>query len=181
MKKLALFLTFSMVAMSGLLAQAQTELFTAKIEEGQMPKDIMAAIEKDFPKMIAKDFRSIPGEFIDGTFVLNSDNVNTYNNQMYRIYLESDGFEATLYDEKGNLVSARETWKNKPLPKKVAKTIGELYPGWAMHSNYERITINKNEMRNAYYRVVLSKDDHKMKITLDELGHEIEEGSMDAM
>ncbi|MCB0656351.1 MAG: hypothetical protein KDC57_09465 [Saprospiraceae bacterium] len=183
MKKLAFILAFSMVTMSGLLAQSTSELFTAKIKKGEVPGEIIAAIEKDFPKMIAQDFQTVPGEFINGTFVLNSENLDTYNNEMYRIYLNAkNGFEATaLYDKHGHLVSAREYWKNKPLPENVAKAVGELYPGWALNSDFERITITNNDVRDAFYRVILKKGHDKMKITMDEFGNEIDKGNANTM
>jgi len=96
------------------------------------------------------------------------------NQQTYQIYLKGDHFNASaLYDNEGNLVSAREFYKNKALPESVAKAVGNLYPGWTLNSDFERITINKDDMTKPYYRILLKKGNEKMRLTIDESGHEM--------
>lgn len=173
MKKSALFLVLSLTMMTSLLAQNNTQLFTAEIKKGDVPQEVLKAIEKDFPKMIASHFQSVPGEIIAGSFVLNGDE-DEGNQQTYQIYLKGDHFNASaLYDNEGNLVSAREYYKNKPLPETVAKAVGNLYPGWNVNSDFERITINKNDMTRPFYRIELKKGNQKMHLTIDESGREM--------
>ncbi|HPG09716.1 MAG TPA: hypothetical protein P5275_20070 [Saprospiraceae bacterium] len=173
MKKSALFLALSLTMLTGLLAQSNTQLFTAEIKKGDVPQEVLKAIEKDFPKMIANHFQSIPGEIVAGSFVLNGDESDA-NQQTYQIYLKGDHFNASaLYDNEGNLVSAREFYKNKALPESVAKAVGNLYPGWTLNSDFERITINKDDMTKPYYRILLKKGNEKMRLTIDESGHEM--------
>ncbi|MCB0672638.1 MAG: hypothetical protein KDC59_11905 [Saprospiraceae bacterium] len=181
MKKLAFISAFLMVAFSGLIAQENGELFTAEIKKGELPKDILKAIEKDFPTMIAKQFKAIPGEFINGTFVLNN-NETPNNDQTYQIFLEANGFEANaLYDAQGHLISAKEHWKNKPLPEAVSRAIGQMYPGWTLGSDYEKISINQNDNLHPYYRIQLKKGHEKTRVTLDEYGKEIGKQSTNTM
>lgn len=181
MKKLAFILAFSMVAFSGLMAQENSELFTAEIKKGELPRDILKALEKDFPTMIAKRFQSVPGEFINGTFVLNNNDM-PYNDQTYQIFLEANGFEANaLYDGQGHLISAKEFWKNKPLPEAVSKAIGQMYPGWSLSSDYEKITINQNDDMHPYYRIQLKKGHEKNRVTFDEYGKEVGKQSINTM
>lgn len=178
MKKLLLSLT--MLTLLGGTLFAQQEVFSAKLNQDEVPAVVLKAIEQDFPNMIASNFHRIPVEFLDGSFVLTSNTSDLPGEEItYVVTMQGPGFNAeATYNGDGMLMSAKEFAKNVPLPLPVERAIYKAHPGWTVGKDYELLTINHSDQQKAYYRVQLSKGKEKEMVTYDAHGNETKAGKV---
>ncbi|MCB0522759.1 MAG: hypothetical protein H6577_27570 [Lewinellaceae bacterium] len=175
MKKLIF--SIALAALSLGVITAQEEVFTAKLKKEEVPQAITIAIEKDFPGLIASGFKTIPAEFVDGTFLLASSNNKPDRYDTYQVEMKGPRYNAeATYDSMGKLISARESYKNTPLPVPVERAVKRDNPGWTASQDHELLTINRDDQQKAYYRVGLTKGNEKMWVTYDAHGNETKTG-----
>lgn len=162
---------FALLGMSS-FSFAQTELLTSVSKE-KVPAAVVAAIEADFPDMVASKFSGLPVEMIDNAWYINV-NRESANHQYdtYMVDLTGKGYDfKAAYDKDGHLLYSTEFRKNAPLPHAVQVSVEALFPGWTLHKDHSLVTHFTNGKKKAHYVVYLMKGDEHEKIVLDANGN----------
>ena len=75
------------------------------------------------------------------------------------------------YDKEGNILRTIEKYKNLDLPPAVADAIAEKYQGWTMTKNAYLVNYHdKKGVTKKEYKILLEKDNQRMRIKTDENG-----------
>ena len=75
------------------------------------------------------------------------------------------------YDKEGNILRTIEKYKNLDLPPAVSGVIAEKYPGWTMTKNAYLVNFHdKKGVTKKEYKILLEKDNQRMRVKTDENG-----------
>lgn len=94
-----------------------------------------------------------------------------YDNYFISFYIPQGKILAS-YDKEGNVLRTVEKYKNITLPTVVAESIVKNYSGWKIAENaylvnyHDRKGVTKKE-----YKILLEKDNRRMRIKTDENGN----------
>lgn len=165
--------TLLSIAVLGISAQAMAQdlIYEAKIDQDKVPEVVISSLERDFPGYSVVRYSSNPMEFVEGNVVLNRDVLSAESYDAYDISLMGKGKElVTTYDRDGNLIVASEHMKQFTPPASIRSAIAKAYPGWTLEQDaYTMVHFSKGEKKE-WYRMVLSKDGHRIKIYTDGSG-----------
>ena len=165
--------TLLSIAVLGISAQsiAQDVIYEAKIEQNKVPEVIISSLERDFPGYSVVRYSSNPMEFVEGDVVLNRDVLSAENYDAYDISLMGKGKElVTTYDRNGKLIYTSEHLKQFTPPASIRNAITEAYPGWTLEQDtYTMVHYTRGEKKE-WYRMILSKDGHRIKVFTDGSG-----------
>ena len=95
--------------------------------------------------------------------------------------LEMDNYQFTFeipqgrilagYDKEGELLWTVERFKDVKPPYNVLKKVALEYPGWAFDKTFYTIRYNEDSGATKKYKVIISKDGKKKRITLNPEGN----------
>lgn len=75
------------------------------------------------------------------------------------------------YDKDGNILRTIEKYKNLALPPAVRESVAENYEGWTMTKNAYLVNYHdKKGVTKKEYKILLEKDNQRMRIKTDENG-----------
>lgn len=171
MKKL---FAFTLLSAFLTLSYAQDELFYAKVKKEEVPAVVMTAVEQDFPDGSITTLKALPVEIIDQHWFIKT-NKKDDAGEDYDTYVmtvkTSKGMIDAIYDREGNLIYTTEHLKNVALPLPLQKTIGRVFPGWAVAGDKALVTHFVDGRNKAHYIIDLSKGSQHEHIVLDGAGN----------
>ncbi len=82
-----------------------------------------------------------------------------------------EGRILTSYDKDGNVLRTIEKYKNIDLPSAVSQAIYKNYKGWTMTKNAYLVNYHdKKGVTKKEYKILLEKDNQRMRVKTDENG-----------
>jgi hypothetical protein len=95
-----------------------------------------------------------------------------YDNYLVTLKIK-DAILIATYNEKGKLIEVVEKYSNVKLPKKVANSISEKYPGWHIIKGKYTYSQENGAVKTRQYDILLKKDNKAKKIVLTNNGEEL--------
>lgn len=90
----------------------------------------------------------------------------------YEVKFENEkGRITATYDIDGEIMRSYEKFKDVKLPRSVAESIVEKYPGWAIVNTTYLVNYRLNKDLSREYKVFLEKDKEKKMVKTDEIGN----------
>ena len=179
MKKLVLLCTYLMAA--NMLAYCQTKILNLKaVRKGEEPKEVMKAIQRNFPKALVEDLQILPAKLYGEHWRVDfQDDSKSTSPEYYLVNLkdEKEHFKA-VYDSSGKLLSSKTTIIESKLPMKVTSAIASRYPGWVIVNTIEKITTEENSIKEVYH-VEVQKDQLFKTLFFDKNGNIVKVGSIE--
>lgn len=154
-----------MVVLMGLATPvfAQVEEVLPEVEVLGLHFKYLDAINDTDEPMVIKDLHKYVGDFD----ILESD-VYDYKYDAYTFTFKiPQGKILASYDDEGNLMWTVEKFKNVKVPTDVAKMVASKYPGWHFEKTFYTIKYTEKFGANKKYKVIISKDGKKKRLTLD--------------
>lgn len=166
-----LILTFALVGVS-LQTYAQNVSFKAKLNKEDVPTAVLEAVQKDFPSYTVDEYATLPVDIVeeDVYFDTNRDPGSVYD--AYQLDL-TEGTGRTLeatYNSIGKLMSTVEQLKNITPPAPVRNSIEAKFPGWTIEKDAYKMVHFSGEKAKERYKLILGKNDSKMKVYTDQNG-----------
>lgn len=94
--------------------------------------------------------------------VFNSEDPSTY-----RLKFEQDQHKLVVhYNQKGEIISSKELYKNIRLPYDICTEITQAYPGWGIIDNSLKIKYNKGNLKSYEYKVLITNNTERKTLTL---------------
>ena len=94
-----------------------------------------------------------------------------YENYFISFYIPQGKILAS-YDKDGNILRTVEKYKNIALPTAVAVSVGTKYPGWTISENAYLVNYHDEKgVTKKEYKILLEKDNSRMRIKTDENGN----------
>jgi len=151
---------------------AQDVFFKAKLEAEEVPATIVEAVEKDFPGFSVTEYAAIPLEVVDEEVFVDTSKKPGSEYDTYQLTLNqgNDRYLEATYNAKGELLSSVEHLKNVTPPARVRNSVAEMYPGWTIDKDIFKMVHYEGKKAKERYKLVLGKDDKKMKVFTDENG-----------
>lgn len=159
--------------MIGFTAQsfAQEVIFKAKIFKEEVPTVIFEDVAEDFADYQFFEAYSIPIDFIEEDFIVETDKLGTGNYGSYEIKLQKGNDKLTAYYNKdGHLIYSMEKEVNVLLPPPVRNVIAKEYKGWTITKDIYKMKHKAGKKENIRYKIYLMKGRNKIKIYTDENG-----------
>ncbi len=179
MRKLLLLCTFQIAG--HMLAHGQTKILNLKaVRKGEEPKEVMTAIDHNFPKAIVEDLQILPAKLYGEHWLVDiEDNSRGTIPEFYLVNLKDakEHFKA-VYDPSGKLLSSKITIIETQLPSKVTSAIAQQYPGWIIINSLEKIITHESRVKEVYH-VELQKGQKFKTLFFDNNGTTIKAGSID--
>ena len=160
MKKL-LMLVVLMGITTTLFSQVEEVLPEVKVL-GLHFKYIDAINDIDEPVVI-KDLHKYVGNFD----VLESDVYDVVYDTYQFTFKIPQGKILAGYDDEGNLLWTVEQFKNVKVPNDIVRMVAMEYPNWKFEKTFYTIKYTEKSGASKKYRVIISKDGKKKRITLD--------------
>lgn len=92
-----------------------------------------------------------------------------YDSYFISFYIP-EGEILAAYDKDGNLLRTAEKYKNVRLPKEVASTVAQKYPGWGIAKDVYLVSYYENKGVTKVYKLILEKGTKRMRIKTNEFG-----------
>ena len=102
--------------------------------------------------------------------------VDEYQTYQVTFYIPK-GKILAAYDKNGDIIRTIERFKDVALPLTVRQSISKNYPGWNFKKDIYRVTYNQEGSKKVY-KVVLTKDDHTIKVKTDENGYFLNDNTL---
>ncbi|RIV43400.1 hypothetical protein D2V05_13335 [Flagellimonas pelagia] len=153
-------------------AYAQDVFFKAKLDAEEVPAAIVEAVEKDFPGFSVTEYAAIPLEVVDEEVFVDTTKKPGSEYDTYQLVLTqgNDRYLDATYKVDGELLSTVEHLKNVTPPARVRNSVAEMYPGWTIEKDAFKMVHYEGKKAKERYKLVLGKDDKKMKVFTDENG-----------
>ncbi|WP_203583820.1 hypothetical protein [Flagellimonas sediminis] len=162
------------LVLTGLSAQtyAQEVLFKAEVNEKEVPVAIVEAVEKDFPGFSVTEYATIPLELIDEEVFVDTAHKPGSGYDTYQLTLNqgADRYLEATYNHKGELLSSVEHLKNVTPPAPVRNSVAQMYPGWTIEKDAFKMVHYEGKKAKERYKLLLGKNDKKMRVYTDEKG-----------
>ena len=98
--------------------------------------------------------------------------VYSEENDLYDVYFFiPEGKILASYNDKGELLSTAERYKNTKLPNQVSKAIKERFPNWSVSKNVYLVSYRETGHLKKLYKVTLENGSKRIKIKVDDLGN----------
>ncbi|MFB6454039.1 hypothetical protein ACE38W_02115 [Chitinophaga sp. Hz27] len=112
----------------------QEVLLDAKrIKKSQLPPEVLAAYQKQFPKANLKDIMKLPTSVYKKNWEIEEQNKPEGGEEYYSLNLTGTNMNLeALYDRHGNLIRANEVAKDVALPKTISTYIVTHYKGYGI-------------------------------------------------
>lgn len=81
-----------------------------------------------------------------------------------------EGQILAAYDKDGNLLRTAEKYRNVKLPKAIASTVSDKYPGWGIAKDVYLVSYFEKQGVSKVYKLVLEKGIKRMRIKTNEFG-----------
>lgn len=98
-----------------------------------------------------------------------------FYNDEYEFYHISfyipDGKILAAYDADGKIVRTVERFQDIALPPSVREALADRFPGWIIEKNVYAVTYHDERGVTKKYKVVLSNNEQKIRVKLDETGN----------
>jgi hypothetical protein len=108
--------------------------------------------------------------FFDYLLKRNSDFYeDEYDSYFVSFYLP-EGEILAAYDKDGNLLRTAEKYKNVKLPREVATTVANKYPGWNMAKDVYLVNYYEKSGITKVYKIILEKGKKRMRIKTNDFG-----------
>jgi hypothetical protein len=92
-----------------------------------------------------------------------------YDSYFVSFYLP-EGEILAAYDKDGNLLRTAEKYKNVKLPREVATTVANKYPGWNMAKDVYLVNYYEKSGITKVYKIILEKGKKRMRIKTNDFG-----------
>ncbi len=121
--------------------------------------------EVDAPAVVKKMHKHV------GNFDVLTSDVYDHDIDDYRFTFKiPQGKVLAGYDKEGNLLWTVEKFKDLRLPNNIIKMVAMEYPGWTFDKTFYTIRYNENNGVTKRYKVIISKDGKKKRVTLNPEG-----------
>ena len=98
--------------------------------------------------------------------------VYSEENDLYDVYfIIPEGKILASYNDKGELLSTAERYKDTKLPTQVSKAIKERFPNWSVTKNVYLVSYRETGHLRKLYKVTLENGGKLIKIKIDDLGN----------
>lgn len=87
------------------------------------------------------------------------------------VFKANKGSIIATYDNKGNVLTTIERFKDVKIPVIVRNTVYQEYPGWTTHGNSYSVSYIKNEGAKKIYKIQIRKGNLKKKLKIDSEGN----------
>lgn len=82
-----------------------------------------------------------------------------------------EGKIVAAYDKDGNILRTIEKFKNIKVPKSVAESVLNRFPGWVIFEDVYKVNYHKDKGVKKIYKLTLENGDKRMKVKTDENGN----------
>jgi hypothetical protein len=160
----------------GLFLMGLTTQFYAqdRIKTTQLPEVYVVHNYKYLSSIDSED-GAIPVENLQlkaSDFDIKDLDVYSEENDLYDVYfIIPEGKILASYNDKGELLSTAERYKDTKLPTQVSKAIKERFPNWSVTKNVYLVSYRETGHLRKLYKVTLENGGKRIKIKIDDLGN----------
>lgn len=105
-------------------------------------------------------------------FDIKSLDIYTDENELYDVYfIIPEGKILASYNDKGDLLSTAERYKDIKLPAPVLKAINERFPNWSASKNVYLVNYHDSGKTRKLYKIVLENGNQSIRVKVDNTGN----------
>ncbi|WP_298493659.1 nicotinate-nucleotide adenylyltransferase [uncultured Algibacter sp.] len=105
-------------------------------------------------------------------FDIKSLDIYTDENELYDVYfIIPEGKVLASYNDKGDLLSTAERYKNIKLPIPVSKAIAERFPNWYVSKNIYLVNYHDSGKTRKLYKITLENGEQRIRVKVDDRGN----------